>query len=67
VYTIRALVRSGNSGGPLLNSQGNLLGVVFAAALDDDDTGFVLTEKEARPVAAQAATLTQAVDTESCA
>jgi S1-C subfamily serine protease len=67
VYTIRALVRSGNSGGPLLNAQGSLLGVVFAAALDDDDTGFVLTEKEARPIADQAADLTRAVDTQACA
>ena len=67
VYTIRAIVRSGNSGGPLLNAQGSLLGVVFAAALDDDDTGFVLTAKEARPIANQAADLTQAVSTEACA
>jgi S1-C subfamily serine protease len=67
VYTIRAIVRSGNSGGPLLNAQGNLLGVVFAAALDDDDTGFVLTANEARPIANQAADLTQGVSTEACA
>jgi S1-C subfamily serine protease len=67
VYTIRALVRSGNSGGPLLNAQGSLLGVVFAAALDDDDTGFVLTEKEARPIADQAGALTRPVDTQACA
>jgi S1-C subfamily serine protease len=67
VYTIRALVRSGNSGGPLLDAQGALLGVVFAAALDDDETGFVLTEKEARPIADAAADRTNPVDTENCA
>jgi S1-C subfamily serine protease len=67
VYTIRALVRSGNSGGPLLDAQGGLLGVVFAAALDDDQTGFVLTAREAEPIAAAAADRTAAVDTENCA
>jgi S1-C subfamily serine protease len=67
VYTIRAVVRSGNSGGPLLAANGQLLGVVFAAALDDEDTGFVLTAKEAEPVVAAAGGRTQAVDTQDCA
>ncbi len=46
VYTIRGLVRQGNSGGPLINRNGQVLGVVFGAAEDDTDTGFVLTAKE---------------------
>ena len=39
VYTIRALVRSGNSGGPLVAPDGQVLGVIFAAAADDPNTG----------------------------
>ena len=35
IYTIRALVRSGNSGGPLVAPNGQVLGVIFAAAADD--------------------------------
>ncbi|MBV8861636.1 MAG: acid resistance serine protease MarP [Mycobacterium sp.] len=50
VYTVRASVEQGNSGGPLIDLDGNVLGVVFGAAVDDNDTGFVLTAKE---VAAQ--------------
>ena len=50
VYTVRASVEQGNSGGPLIDLDGNVLGVVFGAAVDDSDTGFVLTAKE---VAAQ--------------
>jgi S1-C subfamily serine protease len=46
VYTIRGTVRQGNSGGPLIDLNGRVLGVVFGAAVDDAETGFVLTGKE---------------------
>jgi S1-C subfamily serine protease len=46
VYTIRGTVRQGDSGGPLIDLDGKVLGVVFGAAVDDPDTGFVLTAKE---------------------
>lgn len=46
VYTIRGTVKQGNSGGPMINRSGKVLGVVFGAAVDDVDTGFVLTADE---------------------
>jgi S1-C subfamily serine protease len=46
VYTVRGTVRQGNSGGPLIDRDGKVLGVVFGAAVDDADTGFVLTANE---------------------
>jgi len=46
VYTIRGLVRQGNSGGPMINRAGQVIGVVFGAAVDDNDTGFVMTTNE---------------------
>ncbi len=46
VYAIRSLVRSGNSGGPLITPGGQVLGMVFAAALDQAETGFALTDSE---------------------
>ncbi|MGB5112205.1 MAG: acid resistance serine protease MarP [Mycobacterium sp.] len=49
VYTIRGTVRQGNSGGPMIDKDGRVLGVVFGAAVDDADTGFVLTAKEVLP------------------
>lgn len=46
VYTIRGVVRQGNSGGPMINRAGQVIGVVFGAGVDDDDTGFVMTTNE---------------------
>lgn len=46
VYTIRGLVQQGNSGGPMINRAGQVIGVVFGAAVDDNDTGFVMTTDE---------------------
>ncbi len=65
VYTIRGLVRQGNSGGPMINRAGQVIGVVFGAAVDDDDTGFVMTTDE---VARQLAKIgnTAAVPTGAC-
>jgi S1-C subfamily serine protease len=65
VYTIRATVEQGNSGGPLVDMNGQVLGVVFGAAVDDNDTGFVLTAKE---VASQLASIgdTLPVGTGNC-
>jgi S1-C subfamily serine protease len=67
IYTIRSLVRSGNSGGPLINPSGQVLGVIFAAAADDKNTGFALTAAEAAPVARAGATRTRGVRTGDCA
>ncbi|RPA57495.1 serine protease [Gordonia oryzae] len=44
VYTVRGVIRQGNSGGPMLNSAGEVLGVVFATSENAaDETGYVLT------------------------
>lgn len=67
VYTIRALVRSGNSGGPLVAPSGEVLGVIFAAAADDPGTGFAITAQEAVPVAEEGAGRTEPTGTGSCA
>ena len=43
VYALFGNVRAGNSGGPLFAPDGSVLGVVFASAIDDPDTGYALT------------------------
>jgi len=66
VYSIRALVQSGNSGGPLIAPTGEVLGVIFAAAADDPHIGFAVTAAEAAPVAAAGIDRTTRADTGDC-
>ena len=49
VYTIRGAGAKGASGGPLIDRDGKVLGISFGAAIDDPDTGFVLTANEIEP------------------
>lgn len=66
VYSLYATVRQGNSGGPVVDPRGRLVGIVFAASLDDPDTGYALTLDEARPVLDAAPTLTEPVGVGEC-
>jgi S1-C subfamily serine protease len=66
IYEIRALVQSGNSGGPLLSPEGAVDGVVFAAAVGVSDTGFALTAAEVSGDVGAGGNLTAPVSTGSC-
>jgi S1-C subfamily serine protease len=66
VYSFRGDVRPGNSGGPLLNERGAVLGMVFAAGRTDSATGFALTLAQIDPLAAAAVGRTERVPTGSC-
>jgi S1-C subfamily serine protease len=66
VYVLRAVVRSGNSGGPLLADDGSVLGVVFATARNSSDTGYALTASEIGSDAAVGSSATKAVATSVC-
>ncbi|WP_329339963.1 MarP family serine protease [Streptomyces sp. NBC_00663] len=63
IYSIRSTVRPGNSGGPLLTTDGRVYGVVFARSTSDAETGYVLTADEVAPDAERAADATEPVDT----
>ncbi|MEO5743269.1 MAG: MarP family serine protease [Terracoccus sp.] len=66
IYSLNTTVQPGNSGGPLLDTQGRVVGVVFAKSLEDDRTGYALTLAEARPVIDRAASASTSVDTGAC-
>ena len=66
IYSIRAVVKPGNSGGPLLTLAGEVYGVVFAAATSVPDTGYALTAAEVQSDALAGKNATAAVSTQGC-
>lgn len=67
VFSLYAVVQQGNSGGPLLTTDGRVYGVVFAKSLQDPNTGYALTADEVAGDAQAGATATQSVNTSACA
>ncbi|MGN9843716.1 MarP family serine protease [Nonomuraea sp. H19] len=66
VYAIRGIVLPGNSGGPLLTVDGRVYGVIFAAAINEKETGYVLTAEEVAPDAAAGRNDTTPASTQGC-
>src|SRR3954447_18453547 len=66
VYALNGIVRAGNSGGPLFATDGSVLGVVFASAIDDPNTGYALTAVQVADAARAGAKATAEVGTGSC-
>jgi S1-C subfamily serine protease len=66
VYSLFSSVRPGNSGGPLLTTGGGVAGVVFAASIDDAQTGYALSAHEVASDAAVGAAATAPVSTQGC-
>ncbi len=67
VYSLFGQVRAGNSGGPLLDTDGTVLGVVFASAVDDPATGYALSAGQVATAAMQGSSSTSEVDSGPCA
>jgi S1-C subfamily serine protease len=66
-FSVRGLVRSGNSGGPLVSEDGDVLGVIFAASVSDDSTGYALTATQVADDARAGIAATSQVSTGGCA
>jgi S1-C subfamily serine protease len=67
VYSLYAIVRQGNSGGPLLTPDGRVYGVIFARSLDDSNTGYALTSDEIQKDIQAGSDAKQQVSTQGCA
>jgi S1-C subfamily serine protease len=65
-FAIRSLVRSGNSGGPLVSADGDVFGVVFAASVSDSSTGYVVTADQVAADATLGLRSSQPVGTGGC-
>ncbi len=67
VFSLRGLVRPGNSGGPIVSSGGDVVGVVFAASVTDPDTGYALTAEQVGRSAVTGVSADDEVGTGDCA
>ncbi|AIU31850.1 membrane protein [Corynebacterium ulcerans] len=65
-YTVRGSIRKGNSGGPMVDTEGNVLGVVFGASVDSSDIGYVLTAQEVQNIVGDIAAMESPADTQKC-
>jgi S1-C subfamily serine protease len=67
IYVLRAEVRKGDSGGPVVDRSGRPIGVVFAASTVDPNEGYALTNAELRTVLGQLGSSRAAVGVGQCA
>ncbi|HEX9695199.1 MAG TPA: MarP family serine protease [Actinomycetota bacterium] len=67
IYVLHAEVRQGNSGGPLVDTDGRIRGMVFAASREDPNESYALAENEIFRAVDRARGKTQQVDTGRCA
>ena len=66
VYSFRGQVQPGNSGGPLLDLNGDVLGMVFGAGLQDAATGYAVTSGQLATPATAGVGRVSRVDSGSC-
>lgn len=66
VYSIAGKVIPGNSGGPMIGSDGQVLGIVFATSTTYNDVGYVLTAQQVQAELAQATQSQKTVGTGTC-
>jgi S1-C subfamily serine protease len=66
LYTLAADIEPGNSGGPLLEQNGSIAGIVFAKSSTDANLGYAMTDAVLAPVVQQAAGLSAPISSGAC-
>jgi S1-C subfamily serine protease len=66
IYSLAANVQEGDSGGPLMTTNGTVIGVIFAKGATSPNVGYGITMKSVAPVAAKSASLSTAVSPGQC-
>jgi S1-C subfamily serine protease len=67
IWIIQAIVKPGNSGGPLVDLDGNVVGVIFAASTSQPGVAYALTDAEVQPDIDQGQGRTEPVAVGPCA
>ena len=66
IAVLAAHVIPGNSGGPMVDTNGTVVGLVFAASTTDPSQGYALTIPQIAPDVHAGVGRTQPVSTQSC-
>ncbi|WP_175557452.1 MarP family serine protease [Raineyella antarctica] len=66
IYALRASLEEGDSGGPVLTTDGHVAGTVFARSVDDPQTGYALTDAQTSGLVDRSAHLVSEVPATAC-
>jgi S1-C subfamily serine protease len=66
VYSVKADIQQGNSGGPLIDKDGRVIGVVFAKSINYNHVGYALTMDQVIAALNKAEGQTSAANNSSC-
>lgn len=67
IYEVQARVESGNSGGPMIDGEGHVIGIVFAKSVTNDNVGYTIRSSEVVLLLEQYSASQTSVSTGRCA
>lgn len=67
VYSVKTDIEHGNSGGPIIDKDGEVVGVIFAKSINYGQVGYALTMEQVQSDINKARNLEDKVSTSSCA
>jgi S1-C subfamily serine protease len=66
VYSVKTNIEHGNSGGPMIDKNGQVIGVIFARSINYEHVGYALAMQKVLDDINQATGMTDRVSTDSC-